>query len=485
MNQSKIFSVYRWLLLACLVLAGLPLAAQPDILFGNGNTGTHTYPAFVTTTSISEDIHAINGMVPLPLSVAWEISGTGGGWTESVVSGHTEITKNGVTVALPGEENAVVGSGLPVHISGGGTVTFLTFTLTVTDDQGNNPTTRSYELSVNMAGSTGDPHLTTINGARYDFQAAGEFILLRQPNDLEIQVRHTPVATNGSTCVSINTAIAAQVGSHRVTYQPDLDKERDPNGSGRHNPNGLQLRVDGKLTDLDSRGIDLGNNARITLTDAPGGLRIDFPDGSSLFVTPGWWDAYGVWYLNLSIAPASNGGVGIAGPIDAKTWLPALPDGSSMGPLPANPHDRFVDLNQKFADAWRVTDANSLFDYAPGTSTNTFTDRSWPSENPPCDVPGMTPAAPIAESIAKALSQGVKGGEFANCVYDVMTTGNPGFAATYVLHQCVVAHASNKGSSSVEERPTPSKLNCILLGLLLGLLIGLLICWLWRKLKRP
>jgi hypothetical protein len=326
-----------------------------------------------------------------------------------------------------------------------------------------------YTVTYN-ASSTGDPHLTTINGARYDFQSAGEFIFLRDSKGLEIQVRQTPLATKAdpanehAACVSINTAVAARVGSHRVTYEPNL--------SGSPDPSGLQLRVDGVLADLGERGIDLGSRARITRTNAPGGLRIDFPDGTYLSVTPGWVADQGMWYLNLDLAPAGEGS-GIAGAIGPDTWLPALPDGSSMGPLPQSAHDRYVALNQKFADAWRVTDANSLFDYASGTSTSTFTLRTWPPERPPCDVQGKTPAEPIAENLARAACQAVRGGENANCVYDVMVTGNPGFATTYVLSQSLV-------TDTVCD-PIPSKWMWILVGLLLGVLIALLICWLSRK----
>jgi len=330
-----------------------------------------------------------------------------------------------------------------------------------------------YTVTYNPS-STGDPHITTINGARYDLQTAGEFIFLRNAKGLEIQVRQTPVSTKAdpaderAACVSVNTAVAARVGSHRVTYEPNL--------SGKPDPSGLQLRVDGKLADPGERGIDLGSRARITRTNAPGGLRIDFPDGSALFVTPGWWADQGKWHLNLDIAPAGDG-VGIAGAIGPDTWLPALPDGSSMGPLPQSAHERYVGLNQKFADAWRVTGANSLFDYAPGTSTSTFTMGGWPPERPPCDVPGTTPAQPIAENVARAACQAVRGVENANCVYDVMVTGNPGFATTYALSQGVAAGAVSE--------TIPSRWIWILLGLLLGVLIALLICLLRRKRARP
>ncbi|MEK6260440.1 MAG: hypothetical protein AABP62_17620 [Planctomycetota bacterium] len=352
-----------------------------------------------------------------------------------------------------------------------------------------------YTITYNPS-STGDPHITTTNGARYDFQAAGEFIFLRNPGGLEIQVRQEPVATKANPAdenaagVSINTAIAARVGSHRVTYEPKF--------GGRPDPTGLQLRVDGKLAELGEQAIDLGSGSRITRTNAPGGLRIDFPDGSYLFVTPGWWADQGKWYLNIDVMPTDEA-FGIAGAIGPNTWLPALPDGSSMGAMPESSHDRHVNLNQKFADAWRVTDANSLFDYEAGTSTTTFTNRSWPSERPPHDVPGTTPAQPIAEELARAASQAVRGSENANCVYDVMVTGNPGFASTYALSQSVLANLvtepdpfrTETAPSKTETAPSrvvtetaPSRWIWILLGVLLGILISLMFCVLVLKRKK-
>jgi hypothetical protein len=112
--------------------------------------------------------------------------------------------------------------------------------------------------------------------------------------------------------------------------------------------------------------------------------------------------------------------------------------------------------------------------------------RSWPPERPPCEVPGTTPADPIAENLARAACQAVRGGENANCVYDVMVTGNPGFATTYALSQCLVADAVSETilADAVSET-IPSRLIWILVGFLLGVLITLLICLLRRKWARP
>lgn len=128
------------------------------------------------------------------------------------------------------------------------------------------------------------------------------------------------------------------------------------------------------------------------------------------------------------------------GAIAPGSWLPALPDGSSLGPRPAALHQRYVDLNQKFADAWRVTQKTSLFDYAPGTSTDTFTLPEWPKESPPCDLPEGKPAKPMDPRRAAALCREVADKERrANCVFDVRVTGEPGFARLYLISQRIQA----------------------------------------------
>ncbi len=295
----------------------------------------------------------------------------------------------------------------------------------------------------------GDPHITTVDGTHYDFQGAGEYVVLRDKDAGEVQARMAPIATTFNpgpnpyhglaTCVSLNTAVAARVGERRVTYQPNL--------SGVPDPSGLQLRIDGDLATLGPGGIDLGNGGRITQTSAPGGIEIAFPDKYLLQVTPGWWSSQQKWYLNIGVVPAPStpsvsgaspgdpplvGGIG--GPIAPRSWLPVLPDGSSMGPMPSALTDRYVDLYEKFGKAWRVTDSSSLFDYAPGTSTSSFTLASWPKQQPPCDLPATIPVEPTTLAIAQEACAAIRDNNMrANCVFDVRVTGELGFANTYVL----------------------------------------------------
>ncbi|TMH83475.1 MAG: hypothetical protein E6H49_02195 [Betaproteobacteria bacterium] len=295
----------------------------------------------------------------------------------------------------------------------------------------------------------GDPHIKTVDGVNYDFQSAGEFVLLRGQN-LEIQARQTAVETDSplgpnphtglTSCVSLNSAVAVRVGAHRITYQPNI--------SGQPDPSGLQLRIDGKLTTMGAQGILLASGGRIIQTTAPGGIQIEAPGGTIVVITPDWWDYYRLWYLNID-ASHVRATQGVMGAIGRGNWLPALPDGSLMGPKPADLNRRYQDLYGKFGNAWRVSNASTLFDYAPGTSTGTFTIASWPKGESPqsCTLPrrpeGMKPplkalALEVAQKHCSAL---VADDARANCVQDVRVTGEPGFARTYLLAEKIARNA--------------------------------------------
>lgn len=300
--------------------------------------------------------------------------------------------------------------------------------------------------------SRGDTHIQTIDGVSYDFQSAGEFVLLRGPG-LEIQARQAAVETARPldpdrhtgivSCPSVNSAVAIRVGRHRITYQPNLNGEPDPQG--------LQLRVDGQLSKVNAEGILLETGGRILPTTAQGGIQIEVPGGTVVVVTPGFWNHYQLWYLDISVRSA-RATDGVMGAIAHGSWLPALPDGSSLGPRPRDLHQRYVDLYDKFENAWRVNDGNTLFDYAPGTSTATFTVAGWPIEDPQtCTVPARTPGGPLAKPPAKALPLDVaqqhcrplvSDAARANCAQDVMATGDPDFAQTYLRAEQIQRNAA-------------------------------------------
>ena len=122
------------------------------------------------------------------------------------------------------------------------------------------------------------------------------------------------------------------------------------------------------------------------------------------------------------------------------SWLPVLSDGTFLGARPADLHGRFVDVYQTFADSWRVTDQSSLFDYAPGTSTKTYTNPDWPPEQPSCMIPGEPTAEPAPPELAKQLCSDLQDRHAVrDCIFDVTVTGEPGFAKAYHIAQQVKA----------------------------------------------
>jgi hypothetical protein len=232
------------------------------------------------------------------------------------------------------------------------------------------------------------------------------------------------------------------VGTHRVTYEPNF--------SGAYDSGGLQLRIDGKLTTLGAQGVNLGDGGRVTKSSTGNGIEIYFPDGKIMSATQAEYAS--MWYLNVDIAnlglvsdSGGNSVGGLAGAIPAGSWLPPLPNGALVGPMPANLHDRYNIVYNTFGNAWRVTNSNSLFDYAPGTSTATFTNTAWPKENPPCTVPStrfmklrLPVAKPVNAAVAEEACKSITNANLhSNCVFDVQVTGHSGFAEHYAVTERV------------------------------------------------
>lgn len=304
-----------------------------------------------------------------------------------------------------------------------------------------------YKIHITSSGGGwGDPHLTTVDGVQYDFQSDGEFTALRK-SGFELQTRQTAVPsasvpirndyTGLTHCVAVYTAVAAKFGASRITLQPGLAKDEV-------NPERMQLRVNGRLMELGNSPIVLrsgndnvgrpGGRFDGLIRKGPGSsIEMSDADGTQVLVTPAFWQAHNIWYLNVEVFQTSAIR-GTLGRIPPGSWLPALPDGSSLGPRPTSENQRYEDLYVKFADAWRVTTATSLFDYASGQDTATFTLAEWPRNNPKsCDLAGrVSVQGTTQQAAAQACAAVTDPVRKANCEFDVMVTGHTGFGQSYV-----------------------------------------------------
>jgi len=267
--------------------------------------------------------------------------------------------------------------------------------------------------------STGDPHIETVDGHHYDFQAAGEFILLRDAGaGFELQARQEPAA--GSSYVSVNTAVALSTDGHRAVFTAAS--------------NGLTPDVT-----IDGVPIALSEPARfggMTIGRRETGIQVKSGDGSRVIVF-GQRD-YGLHVVVDPSPTLRSAGAGIMGVVPEGAVLPALPDGTAIedasGPA-------FQVTHGDFADAWRVTDDNTLFDYEPGITTASFSISGfpdpWPSET-------FTPAQRTA---AEEACSGVPAGTLRDwCVFDVAVTGLVGYAENYRATAQVLANGESEDS---------------------------------------
>lgn len=255
----------------------------------------------------------------------------------------------------------------------------------------------------------GDPHLVTLDGLNYDIQSVGEFNLLGvEDREVGVQARFAAAGTQSSL-----VAIATEWGGVPV-----------------------ELHADGTL---------LVNGEPKTLAPGEGiGLGDDEVDGGYLVNEDGTyrisWDAEvdGEKPVSLSWQPTSTGvaRLGVEVPAGVATvGLLGDNDGDPMNDLrlrTGEPVDasNAVQIHDSYADSWRVLDEASMFTYAAGQSTATFTDRSFPKE---IVTLGDFSAAEQADAqqVCEATNV-VAGPAFRDCMLDVLVTRDNDFAKAFI-----------------------------------------------------
>lgn len=201
--------------------------------------------------------------------------------------------------------------------------------------------------------SWNDPHLKTLDGSGYGFQTVGEFTLVKSTtDDFEIQTRQQPWGSSNR--ASANTAIAIKAGGQRIALY-----------ANQTNP----LLINGTAVTLPEGGLyAVGQN----LITRSGNQYSIFTANNDLILVKN----NGTWLnINLGLADNRKGKVvGLLGNFnDNRNDEFALRDGTVIGGAISDTR-----LYGDYAASWRIIQANSLFTYATGESTTTFTDLTFP-----------------------------------------------------------------------------------------------------------
>jgi subtilisin family serine protease len=251
--------------------------------------------------------------------------------------------------------------------------------------------------------SWGDPHFVTFDGLGYHFQGVGEFVFVESDaDDLTIQVRQQPWGS--SRRVSVNTAVATEVGGQRAAIYAN---EATP------------LWIDGVPTTLNAgASISIGGSG--TVIRSGDTIVIVYPGGEQLHarLRAGRMD------VEVFLTPARSGAVaGLLGDADGDTGDDIAMRGGSVFGQPVT----FGELYGGFADSWRISSGESLFDYDPGESTSTFTDLSFPDATA---SPGSLPPDDFEAALAECQAAGITDPFVLDaCVIDVGLTDDDSFAA--------------------------------------------------------
>ncbi|REJ41821.1 MAG: hemolysin [Microcystis flos-aquae TF09] len=266
----------------------------------------------------------------------------------------------------------------------------------------------------------GDVHLSTFDGKPYEFQAVGEFILVKSLID-DFQVQTRQEASPYWIGASVNTAFAINLGGYIINYDIDLAQDQ-------------RLSIDGQSYNLLSgETLDLGigqitrSGSQYTFTYAglDGIINTNDDDLVTAFV---YEDTINTsrYYINIDVNPADyrfgllQGLLGNGDGITSNDF--ALRDGTNLQLNPGQWENNPI-VHTTFADSWRVSQTESLF---PATTKQTAAASSFASDiidpNPTFDPEALAAAFDLVNDA------GVAAGQFqVGAVIDYLRTGDTSF----------------------------------------------------------
>jgi len=256
----------------------------------------------------------------------------------------------------------------------------------------------SVPASERAPAAVGEPHIYTLDGLAFDFQAVGEFVFAQSSlGGFEIQGRTSPYH-GASLQVSMNTAFGFRVAEAEVSLVRQTSGE-------------IEVRIDDVA--YEDRGprelaggglLEIGSNSWL----------LSWPDGASAEVV-----SRGP-FLDLYVGLPEryrNTMSGVLGNYDGdpkNDLVTAAGQDLGMSPMPEQ-------LYGMYADGWRISEKNALFHRKDDTdSTEDYTDQTFPQLS--LGVSGLNEeAVAFAEQACREVTNDAI---FDQCVFDVGATGD-------------------------------------------------------------
>lgn len=270
------------------------------------------------------------------------------------------------------------------------------------------------------ANSWGDVHISTPDGTVYDFQAAGEFLLLAS-NDGGVVVQSRQLPWENNPRVTVNKAVAMNVGGTRV---------------------GVYLEP-GPVVYVGDTRVEVASG---TPTVLPGGGSIcEVGGGGTASYRVTWANGFAVGvrafagsHIDVGVTRGGGGSMafsGLIGDLDGDASNDMRVRGGSVLTAPLG----FEALYGQFGTSWRITSSESLFRYAGGTSTSSYNQGGTPAE--PFLLTDLNPAQRESARAACVAAGVTTPALLGGCTLDVGATGSTAFTASAVSAEVTVQTA--------------------------------------------